>query len=871
MRTLILAATALLAGTPATAQHWLSTARVFDPAAGRFAGVRDVDLDGNADLIRIASSPAGGSFTVLTNMGAGELAAGPAHPLPPIGSSDTIALEDITGDGRPDAVLVRRGLPSASGGLTAALVHPGLPGGLFGPALTTPLGASSVFVGAADINGDSRMDLAFIGQNGSVQTISWFLGGASGLLVPGPSIPEFAPLLAACLLDVDQDGLADIVAAVTVSASPALWIYRTTAAGITFLGVLPLGSGLASPASLHLHAADVDADNRPDLIHSGTTSTYPTSFVVTVVRRLAGGALAVQPEQPFPIATVNALRVAPCDWDGDGDADLMTRPDYGNTNPATMALYANSGTGIFSPAFSVRTGGVQSVRHLDSADLDGDGFDDAIGGNEILFSEGTIAAPVTPIGSFDGVASDFDDDGDRDLLKIQPGILANDGRASFQSVPLPFPPLPPYLIYSIPFYMLPADLDGNGRPEYLAELRGTLPAAFFEMRRLEVVPSGALVDAGPAAVAGVNLSGATFIDADGDGDLDALRGNGSTYLNSGFGFFGAGAPLPAGWVPRASGDVDGDSDIDVVAIDVTPAPGPTPFALFRNQGGSLALEPLVSGNSGFAFVPYLGWPLALIADLDDDGDPDIAVDDLGSADDLTLFRNTGGNFAVALHLVFPGTASGTLPGAFATDIDGDGATDLVLPQENLLRVLRRAGSGLAYEPSRDFAAPSSRFHAGDLDGDGDLDFPCDLGVVMNRARSAGAWGSRRQYGAGSPGSGGFAPVLGVGGFLRPGFPVDLRLRAAVGGGAALLVVGSSETAFASFPAPGLTTWVQNWLGWLGLQIVGSAAPGEGRATIPVVVPASLSGQALFWQAACADPAGPSGLTVSNGLETRIGL
>jgi Ca2+-binding RTX toxin-like protein len=246
----------------------------------------------------------------------------------------------------------------------------------------------------------------------------------------------------------------------------------------------------------------------------------------------------------------------------------------------------------------------------------------------------------------------------------------------------------------------------------------------------------------------------TFIDIDGDGDLDAFVGGkyGDTefYKNTGSASNPVFAPLsstnPFGLSNGGDGaaptfvDIDGDGDLDAFIGKVY---GDTLF--FKNTGA--ANNPVFAAPStnpfGLSNVGYRTSPT--FVDIDSDGDLDAFVGNLDldaflgdQNGDMLFFMNTG----TAINPLFaaPSTnpfglsniGTGSNPNPTLVDIDSDGDLDALIGHSNGDTLFYK-NTGTAINPV--FAAPSinpfglSNVGGGgfarptfvDIDGDGDLD------------------------------------------------------------------------------------------------------------------------------------------------------
>ena len=428
------------------------------------------------------------------------------------------------------------------------------------------------------------------------------------------------------------------------------------------------------------------------------------------------------------------------DLDGDGDLDVLIGEQDG-----TLNFYRNTGTAL-APVFTVQTGAANPFNGVDVgfdsaptfADLDGDGDLDAligeIGGTLRYFrNTGTALAPVfteqtgaanpfngVDVGTFSSPTfADLDGDGDLDaLIGEEDGTLnfyRNTGTALAPVFTVQTGAANPFNGVDVGALSKPtfADLDGDGDLDAVIgeedgvvnSLRNTTPSAS--------TPSFAVQTGVANPFNGVDVgsnSAPTFADLDGDGDLDALIGEGDGtlkyYRNTGTAL----APVFAEQVGTANpftgvevrafsnltfADLDGDGDLDALIGETSGA-----LRYLRNTGTALApvfieqvgaADPFNGVNVGFYSAPTF-------ADLDGDGKIDAVIGAVAGT--LTYYRNTG----TALAPVFTEQTGAANPfngedvGDFSkptfADLDGDGDQDVLIgEQDGVLNYYRNTGSG----------------------------------------------------------------------------------------------------------------------------------------------------------------------------------
>jgi hypothetical protein len=174
-----------------------------------------------------------------------------------------------------------------------------------------------------------------------------------------------------------------------------------------------------------------------------------------------------------------------------------------------------------------------------------------------------------------------------------------------------------------------------------------------------------------------------------------------------------------------SADLDGDGDLDLATSNVN---SDNVSVLLNSGDGTFAPQSVYAAGETPTSV--------FSADLDGDGDLDLATANIGYGDLSVLLNNGDGTFAP--YSVY--AASGLPWSVFAADLDGDGDLDLATANHypNSVSVLLNNGDGtfapysvypVGYDPYSVFSA--------DLDGDGDMDLATansnsgDVSVLLN--------------------------------------------------------------------------------------------------------------------------------------------
>lgn len=858
---LIVVFCALALTSSLAAQHLLGAPQQID---GNVRFIADFDGDGDMDLLR-ANTPLAlqGTVTVLLNDGQGNFTDGPQTSLFANNVSPS-AVADFTGDGLPDMAVISFSSSAPAG--AGIYVYPGLNFGNFGVPIFIPLEGNTSSIGAGDVNGDGRADLAILSFDETTRErrLRWFVSMIGNTFTPSAGLTfgifSNGPFKIK-VSDVNADNVPDIIGSGVTPST--VMLFPTVAGDVTDGPDITVPLGVNSDPRMSL--GDFNGD--------GLTDVFTHESVVGGIQTAVAFNGGVGPWTSGPVtffAGVALGEIFHTDWDLDGDVDAFVRgsPDFGGD----YSLLVNDGTGAFSLAFNRQTSALANGG-AGFADLDSDGFMDFVGANDIFFGNGEAVDHHIPVGSYPNKLADFDRDGDQDIIGGQGDVYINNGSGEFTLQNLGFPQPPGLFFYDGDVVV--DDFNQDGIPDYLVaylESPGPfIPPIFHEMRILRGTVGGGFVDDQlPAAPAGMRMSTddgrrVPFVDANNDGLKDVFAGNGIWRAVSAGNFL---APIDAypGWRPVDAADVDNDGDVDLLAYSTS-----TPFmiAVLRHDG-SLNFTAEILASGGFSSEPQDN--IARFRDLDDDGLLDVAYDYGVSGNTvIEIAKNLGASFDTPIPLpVSVALGDTTIDGG---DINGDGLTDLVIGNSSSFGprflVLLRTGPGFIYEEPRRYLG-GSFINLDDIDNDGDTDIVGGA-ITFNRQQFGATGGSTRQFGVGSVGNGGFVPLLSMNGPVRPGEVATISLRHATGAATAILLAGGLTAPVPNAPFPGNTLYVTSIVDFYYFFTNGAfGAAGVGENNIPVLVPVNLAGLEIYLQYIVVDFFGAAPLTTSNGVKVNFG-
>lgn len=579
------------------------------------------------------------------------------------------------------------------------------------PGKTIPIQANATAMDVGDYDGDGRVD-CFLGllTNNSVVVMRNLSGGdfaqAQVLFWTGGPPKDLRAR------DLNGDGRLDLFTSNSAASGTASIRLANSTGGFLAANSYPAGSWPSSCA-----VGNLNSDGVPDLLVGNSQSTFVSMFT-----GVATGTLVPKPS--FELGSVQ-LDVALGEWNGDGISDLAAVRYF---NGALLLVPSLSGGGFGSPVTKLVFDRPRSVL---LSDLNQDGRDDAVvsvegtplGASVKLFLTGSSGPPAQSA-SYETAAdahgldsADLDGDGFNDLvitcaLGREINVYRGSADGSLSS-------LRRYVASLECQAARIADFDGDGFLDVLVSVRnGSQGALVFQRGRGAAGLEGArLFDAGSQVA---DVVGGDF-NEDGVRDFAAANstavGSVTTALGDGLGGFGAptGHPLTSENELIASADLERDGHLDLVVASSLP---PSILVLSGDGTGSFsgALSTDLSG---------LGGPADLsVADVSADGIADtyllLQSSTSSPAGSMAMLGNGSGGWASNSLMSSTGAPYRCALG----DLDGDGDLDgvAIWRSPDLLRVQTNDGAG-------GFTPPTSISTVGfptclelvDVDGNGDLD------------------------------------------------------------------------------------------------------------------------------------------------------
>ena len=598
-------------------------------------------------------------------------------------SNSSNAWADIDGDNDQDLLI--SGINSSNQKITKLYTNNGF--GEFTLVTGTPFdGIDEGSIAFADIDGDNDQDVLITGANSTSKIAKLYTNNGSGVFVEVIGTPFDGTWRGAvAFTDVDGDNDQDVLITGITNSGSIAKLYKNNGFGIF---TEELGTPFDPVAVSAIAFEDIDGDNDPDLIITGSNST--NNRIAKLYTNNGSGSFTEVPNTSLLGVRFGSVSFA--DIDGDNDQDLFISGQ--SSNGLRSKLYTNNGSGVFTLVTGTPFKGVYR-NSCKFADIDGDNDLDLIltGSNstnwtKLYTNDGTgtfteiVNTPFIAVEHSSVSFEDVDNDNDPDLLitgltnsyKPITKLYSNNGQGVFMEVTgTPFDGVN----YSdIEF----ADVDGDNDQDVLITGKNSanLPTTTLYTNN----GIGVFTETSDAVFIDISNGAIAFSDIDGDNDQDVLitgrdihnYKKANLFINNGTGSFTKLTGTPFSGVFQSAiefADVDGDNDEDVLITGINSANQPI-TKLYTNNGLGSFTE--VAGTS-FENVSHGS---IKFADIDGDSDQDLLITGINSTyvSVTNLYINNGaGAFTLANGTPFTGVSDSSIDFA---DIDGDNDQDLII-------------------------------------------------------------------------------------------------------------------------------------------------------------------------------------------------
>jgi fibronectin type 3 domain-containing protein len=332
--------------------------RLFDPYQAYFVGswpqavaIGDVTGDGRNDVVLVTSSyfdPANDYHVfVFAQRADGTLA--PPVSYPTAGTPASVAVGDVTGDGRADVVVGLDGY--------GVQVFPQISAGALGTPTVTAY-ADTRLIRLGQLDGDGRLDVASAGRS----TVAVFLNDAQG----GFKQPTTYPVAAGDLeiADVTGEGRDDLVG--LAGNNVYVWPQLTDGLGP---GAASYPTGANAWGTWGIGTGDLTGDGRTDVVVS-YGGNWPNSFIAVLAQNQY---LELDPPIAYPSLDIpEPIDTADFDLDGRADVALL----HGGYNTAGIHRQRPDGTLFPEERYGIPYASHYWQQALAAEDFTGDGSPD---------------------------------------------------------------------------------------------------------------------------------------------------------------------------------------------------------------------------------------------------------------------------------------------------------------------------------------------------------------------------------------------------------------------------------------------------------------------------------------------------------------
>ena len=328
-----------------------------------------------------------------------------------------VVAADVNGDGKPDLISANIGGGTDGTGTLTVMTNDGSGG--FALEATLDVGNFPLFVAAADVNEDNKLDLisADFG-GGSTNTLTIWTNNGNGFGYNSTLTVGYGPYAVAAA-DVNVDGKVDLISANAYDGT--LTVLTNNGSGFGLNATLYVGTWPDSVA-----VADVNGDNKPDLICANSNDG-----TLTVLTNNGTGVFGFN--ATLTVGSKPAYVIA-ADLRGSGKPDLISANGF----DGTLTVLTNNGHGLFGFKATLNVG---------------------LSTNST--PENVVAVDVNGDRKLDLVCADYGDD----TLTV----LTNNGSGGFVTAAMLSVGDPG----SAPNAVAAADVNGDGRPDLISANPGT--------------------------------------------------------------------------------------------------------------------------------------------------------------------------------------------------------------------------------------------------------------------------------------------------------------------------------------------------------------------------------------------------------------